>query len=56
MSLDKNEVDVYSGVESFNKRASRKGLKIKVLCECGQRCLLMLYDKRLLERLLQAAA
>lgn len=52
MSLDKGEVDVYAGVDSFNRRAARRGLKIKVLCECGQRVLLMLYDERLLGRLL----
>ena len=52
MSLDKNELDVYASVEEFNRRAARRGLKIKVLCECGQRCLLMLYNERLLDRLL----
>ena len=52
MSLDKNELDIYSGVDDFNRRAARRGLKIKVLCECGQRCLLMLYSERLLEKLL----
>ena len=56
MSFDKNEFDVYSSVESFNEKASAKGLKIKVLCECGQRCLLMLYNKQLLQRLLQDAS
>jgi len=53
MSLDKGEVDVYAGVDSFNRRAAGRGLKIKVLCECDQRVLLMLYNERLLGRLLR---
>lgn len=52
MSLDKNELDVYTNVRSFNQKAAQKGLRIKILCECGQRCLLMLYCKPLLQRLL----
>lgn len=52
MSLDKNEFDIYGNVARFNRRAARKGLKIRVLCECGQRCLLMLYSQDLLKRLL----
>ena len=52
MSFDKSELDIYKGVECFNRRAARKGLRITILCECGQRCLLMLYCERLLDRLL----
>ena len=52
MSIDKDELDVYSSAESFNRRAASKGLRIKILCECNKRCLLLLYNSKLMDKLL----
>ncbi len=52
MSLDSHELDVYANTDSFNRRAACKGLKIKILCECDRRCLLLIYNTKLLCRLL----
>ena len=43
MSLYKGEFDIAANAERFNSRAAARGLKIKTMCECGQRVLLLLY-------------
>ena len=52
MSLDKEELDIYGNAESFNRRAAEKGLKIKILCDCGKRCLVLLYNEHLMKNML----
>lgn len=52
LSLDKNELDVSANADSFNLRASKKGLKIRILCDCGRRVLILLYSEKLLAKLL----
>ena len=52
MSLYRQELDVYANADSFNRKASCKGLKIKILCECDKRCLVLVYNTRLLSQLL----
>ena len=44
MSLRHGEFDA-SYAELFNQRASVKGLRIKTLCECDKRVLLLLYNE-----------
>ncbi len=53
MSLYKGEFDITENAEHFNSRAAARGLKIKTMCECGRRVLLLLYnEKKLAKRLL----
>lgn len=48
MSLGRSELDVDGGIEMFNTQAAKKGLKIKILCECRGRALIFLYNEKLL--------
>lgn len=45
MSLNKTEYDIDANAEYFNRRAAVKGLRIKTLCECGSRMLLLVYNE-----------
>lgn len=45
MSLKKGEFDISANAEHFNSRAAVKGLKIKLMCECGERVLLLVYNE-----------
>ncbi|MBP1542831.1 MAG: DUF3793 family protein [Oscillospiraceae bacterium] len=52
MSLRRGEFDVSAGARRFNVRAAAKGLKIKVMCGCGERVLLLVYrEDKLCRRL-----
>ena len=44
MSLKKGEYDITSNAEIFNRRAASRGLKIKMLCECEKRVLILVYN------------
>lgn len=46
MSLYKGEFDIDANAEYFNSRACAKGLKLKKLCECGRRVLLLVYNEQ----------
>lgn len=48
VSMDSGKSEIKDDIEKFNKKASVKGLEIKVLCSCGNRTLLFLYSSRLL--------
>lgn len=52
MSVRRNEFDVAASSERFNRRASAKGLRVRELCGCPQRALLLVYNEaRLAARL-----
>ncbi len=50
MSLDRAQADIYNNAQFFNQKAVSRGLKIKILCECNSRCLMLLYSEKLLEK------
>lgn len=54
LSLKKMELDVDGNINRFNSRATGKGLKIDILCECGEKALVLVYNRRLLEKRLEA--
>lgn len=45
MSLRRGEFDISAHAERFNLRAAAKGLRIKNLCECGERSLLLVCNE-----------
>ena len=49
MSLPLHVFDVDSYSETFNRKAASKGLKIKTLCECSERKLLLICNEKLLK-------
>lgn len=50
VSLSRTEYDVKAHSGYFNRKASAKGLKSRVLCGCRNRVLLLVYNERLLEK------
>ncbi len=44
-SVKKDELDISASMEYFNSRAAVKGLKIRILCECKERILLLVYSE-----------
>lgn len=49
-SLDKNAFSADAHIAYFNARAAAKGLKIRILCHCGKRSLLYVYNEALLQK------
>jgi hypothetical protein len=54
ISLKKSEFDLTANTSLFNLKASSKGLKIKILCSCKNRVLILLYNEKMLSRQLEA--
>lgn len=50
LSLSMDEFDVEAHLEFFNRRAVSRGLKIKQLCCCKNRALILLYSEKLMEK------
>ncbi|MCM1480644.1 MAG: DUF3793 family protein [Muribaculaceae bacterium] len=50
VSLSAEEFDLDFHMEYFNRRASAKGLKSKILCQCGERKLMLFYSEKMLEK------
>ncbi len=50
MSLPLHGFDVDSYSETFNRKAASKGLKIKTLCECSERRLVLICNEKLLKK------
>jgi hypothetical protein len=48
ISLSKTEFDLPGNAERFNKRTASRGLKLKILCSCKNRVLILLYSEKLL--------
>lgn len=49
VSLNKNDYNLHAQLERFNKKAFSKGLKLKILCMCKERALVLHYNTYLLE-------
>ncbi len=49
ISLKKSDFDIPANAERFNERAAAKGLKIRLLHECGERVLILVYNEKLLK-------
>jgi hypothetical protein len=45
-----DECDIYSYAGVFNNRACAKGLKMRVLCRCRNKNLVIIYNERLMEK------
>lgn len=50
ISLSSKEFDIENNMEYFNRKAVSKGLKIKALCRCQTRTLMLVYSEKLLEK------
>ena len=50
IALKKSEFDISACADEFNRKAAAKGLKMKQLCECGVRMLVLVYSERLLAK------
>jgi hypothetical protein len=55
VSLDKTKFNLSENTKRFNRRAASKGLKLKILCSCKNRMLILLYSERLLSCQLEKA-
>lgn len=56
VSISKTEYDLPAQLERFNRRTASKGLKLKILCICRERALVLHYNAFLLERQLAGPA
>jgi len=50
LSINKSESDVKENIRYFNEKTDKKGLRIDILCECEKKLLLLVYNRRLLEK------
>ena len=50
LSLSRNEFDINENINRFNERADIKGIKIRTLCECGRKALMLVYNVKRLEK------
>lgn len=50
VSLDSDSFDLIGQTERFNRLTEAKGLRIKLMCRCRRKTLLLLYNARLLEK------
>jgi hypothetical protein len=55
VSLKQSEVDLLEYTAMFNARVVSKGLRLKILCKCNDRVLIILYNERMLQRQLMSA-
>lgn len=55
ISLSKTEFDLSLHTERFNSKAVSKGLKMKILCSCENRALVLIYHEALLKHQLAEA-
>lgn len=53
LSLSASEFDLSQHSATFNARVASKGLKSRILCNCGKRTLFLVYNERLLLQRLQ---
>lgn len=50
LSINKSEFNAKANVRRFNEMTEKKGLRIDILCECGKKLLILVYNKKLLEK------
>ncbi len=53
ISIEKNAFDLTGHAMKFNSKASSKGLKMKILCSCKSRALILLYNEKMLDKQLE---
>ncbi len=53
LSLSASELNLSQHSAAFNQRVASKGLKSRILCNCGKRTLLLVYSEKLLSQRLQ---
>lgn len=53
ISLNQTEFNIPEHLKHFNAKASVKGLKMKLLCTCNERALILLYNESLLKQQLK---
>ena len=49
LSIKKNEMDIKENIKRFNEKTAVRGLEIRILCECGEKALLLVFNRKLLE-------
>ncbi len=49
LSVKRKELDLNENIKRFNEKTAEKGLKIEILCECEEKALLLVYNRRLME-------
>lgn len=54
-SVKNADDDIRLKIGRFNKLANQKGLKIRIMCQCEDKILIMLYNKKLMENQLKDA-
>lgn len=50
LSLSRTDFDINENINRFNERADIKGIKIRTLCECGRKALMLVYNVKRLEK------
>lgn len=50
LSLSRAEYNIRNNIERFNKKAESKGLCIEILCECEKKTLMLVYNRKLMEK------
>lgn len=50
ISLTTSEFELEKHSEQFNRKAVSKGLKSRILCSCGSRTLMLIYNEKQLEK------
>ena len=53
VSIDENEFNIIEQINQFNIKAEKKNLKIRSLCRCKNRTLILLYNEKLLTKRLK---
>lgn len=50
LSISNSDINVSANIRRFNEKAALRGLCIKVLCECERKTLILVYNRKLLEK------
>ena len=50
ISISKGSYNVHQKIDFFNRKAAGKGLKIRILCECPRRVLVLIYNITLMKK------
>ncbi len=50
LSLSHSEFDITANISRFNEKAAARDLFIKILCECESKSLILVYNRKLLEK------
>ena len=53
LSLDSEEFDVRGNADIFNSKAACRGLEMRLMCSCGRRVLIMVFQRGLLRAQLE---